>query len=157
MDQSSKVSFSSSNESSSLNRTTRILTSKADITVTNTSQKTITGPLHLVINLSTGPVTITGASGGIGSGLYNTYYIDLTNAAGGSLLPQEAVTTTLEFARSSTVRFTYTMQLYGEVCEAVSSTAPEITVTPQQITAVEGETVIMSILFCMFQQGSLPL
>ena len=73
------VSISTSNEKSTLDRTTRILTSTADITITNISASTILLPFHAVISINGTDyenVTMPQALGGYGVQPYGKYYYE---------------------------------------------------------------------------------
>ncbi len=110
----SLVKVTTANERSNLDSRTRLITSSADITITNISPRTILAPLHAVIDPSSSGVQMPGALGGPLSSPYNKYYYDLsgklTNA---ELTPGKQVSFTATFVRNSTIRFTYNVQTYG--------------------------------------------
>ena len=119
------------NESSSLNSLTRMITSTADVTLTNISEKTFTVPLHAVINISVAGVQMPEALGGVGIAPYGKYYYDMSGKLPGGLLPPGAkVTFGVKFVRPATVRFTYTANPYGLTA---SLTAPQIQVSPASV------------------------
>jgi hypothetical protein len=119
------------NESSSLNSLTRMITSTADVTLTNISEKPFTVPLHAVINISVAGVQMPEALGGVGIAPYEKYYYDLSGQIpGGVMPPGGSVTFRAVFVRYYTVRFTYTVSPYGLTA---SSTAPQIQISPTSV------------------------
>ncbi len=82
------VSVSTADESSSLDRTTRVITSTAEVTITNISNQSIKFPLHAVININGTDyqdVTMPDALGGYGTGPYGKYYYEWKEAAPGQI------------------------------------------------------------------------
>ncbi len=82
------VTVSTANESSTLDRTTRVITSTAEITISNTSNQSIIFPLHAVININGTDyqdVTMPDALGGYGTGPYGKYYYEWKEAAPGQI------------------------------------------------------------------------
>lgn len=110
------VNVTTANELSTLDSRTRLITSTADITITNISQQTVLAPLHAVFIISTTGVLMPDALGGPSTTPYDKYYYDLgSKLSAGKLAPQEKVTFTAKFVRSSTIRFTYSVLTYGIV------------------------------------------
>ncbi|MFH1673040.1 MAG: PKD domain-containing protein, partial [Pseudomonadota bacterium] len=113
-DVSANVTVSTANERSYLDRRTRIITSTADVTITNTSDKTIASPLHAVLNISSDQVQMPEALGGPGTDPYDKYYYDVSGSlSDGELSPGDSITFGVKFVRSSTVRFQYNVITYG--------------------------------------------
>jgi len=113
-DLSEYVKITTANEKSALDPRTRMITSTADVTITNSSNRTVTAPLHAVIDMSASGVQIPEALGGIGTDPYGKYYYDLTGKLpDGVLAPGNKVTFGVKFVRYYTVRFTYNILPYG--------------------------------------------
>jgi hypothetical protein len=112
---SSSFEVTFSNQSSNLDRATRVLTSRADVRIKNTSSKEIPLPLHLVV--TTDPVSsqiqLQGASGGPGIAPYQTYFITL-GGSGSTLLPQQHLDSVLTFTRPANIIFTFQASVFGE-------------------------------------------
>jgi hypothetical protein len=104
VDISSAFSVVFSNQSSNLNRATRILSSRADVRVRNTSGEAVPLPVHLVVatDPASSDIVLEGASGGVGQAPYNTFFISL-GTSGGSLQPGEHLDSVLNFSRPSRV------------------------------------------------------
>ena len=86
-DVSQHVTVTTSNERSSLDRDTRMVTSTADVTITNTSTTNISFPIHAVIEIldtDYSNVQMPDALGGLGTTPYDKYYIELTSAMSGT-------------------------------------------------------------------------
>lgn len=107
----SLVRITTANERSTLDRATRKVTSTADLTITNTSDKVIKVPIRAVF-LSTAPeVTMPEASGLTPE---NKPFYDVgAKTKIVELKPNEAVTFPIKFVYPSTVRFTYAVQVFG--------------------------------------------
>ena len=150
----SSVLFTTENETSSLNRQTRQLTSSVDIKIKNTSRDKIVGPLYLVINLTfpggevNPAINISGnqgvsALGGYGTGPFGKFYLDLTSLIPqGGLDPDATITTKLQFVRAATLRFTYALDLIGLLEPIVlppGGRPPVLSVVPETITVERGQ------------------
>ena len=128
-DVSSYVSVTTANERSVLDRRTRMITSTADVTITNVSDAAISAPFHAVIDITDTAyenVLMPSALGGPDSPPYNKYYYDLSSSlTEGNLSPAESVTFTVTFVRFYTIRFRYEIQTYG-VLEAPPENHPPV-------------------------------
>lgn len=145
-DLSSLVNITASNQRSSLDSKTRIMTSSATITITNSSAKTLTTPLHAVVSMSVASgVTMPGASGGPGTSTYGgKYYFDLSSlVVGGVLRPQTSVSFPVTFVRNSTVRFTYTIATYATVQTETGNIPPTARISaPATATIPYGQSSV---------------
>ncbi len=123
VDVSGKVTVTTANERSTMDRRTRMVTSTAEVTITNISPENISMPLHAVIEITDTDydnVQIVGAVDGSYDG--KSYYElsasqDLTD---GILSEGETVTFHIRFVRYYTDLFRYDIILYG-----VLDTTPE--------------------------------
>ncbi len=82
------VSVSTVDESSTLDRTTRVITSTAEVTIANTSDQPIKFPLYAVININGTDyqdVAMPDAQGGYGVGPYGKYYYEWEEATPGQI------------------------------------------------------------------------
>ncbi|MFH0730124.1 MAG: carboxypeptidase regulatory-like domain-containing protein [Pseudomonadota bacterium] len=139
VDMSANVQVTTSNARSTLDRQTRKVTQTADVTIKNSSSATILSPLWAVINISTTGVTMPVSTGtwtgpeGIWSPA--KYYFDLSSSAGtDGLMPGESVTFKVTFVHSSTIRFTYSVPVYGPAASSqnispVANAGPDQTIT----------------------------
>ena len=141
-DLSAYLAVSTANERSTLNNVARTVTSTADVTITNTSTRSITAPLHGVITMSASGVQMPEALGGPGTTPYGKYYYDLGGKlSGGKLPPGGKVTFGVKFVRASTARFTYTVLPFGILAPAA---APAVA-APTAVefgTVMEGQSVL---------------
>ena len=115
----SGVESSSSNERTTLNRTTAKLSSSVDVKIKNTSDRLLEPPLHAVITFSpaagstlTG-LTATGLASGIGQEPYQTFYKDLSSLIGTGLAAGAETSFSFAFERPSGVSVSYTVQVRG--------------------------------------------
>jgi uncharacterized membrane protein len=105
------IEVSTANERSRLDRRTRMITSTADVTLTNISDTTIAGPIHAVFLLSAAGVAMPEASGVNTDG---DLYYDLSEKTGiQDLSSGESITVGIQFVRSASVRFTYEIRVSG--------------------------------------------
>ena len=113
------VTFTTTNERSTMDRRTRLITSTADVTITNSSQQSISAPLHAVIEIfdtAYSNVNMPDALGGDGIDPYGKYYYDLSTILQNDvLLPQQSITFPVTFVRFYTIRFRYNLIVYGTV------------------------------------------
>jgi PKD repeat protein len=118
-DVSASISLTTANERSVMDRRTRMVTSTADVTLTNSSSESISSPLHAVIeilNTDYSNVTMPDALGGDGIDPYGKYYYDLSGElTNGVLLPGQSVTFGVKFVRFFTIRFQYKVATYGNL------------------------------------------
>ena len=119
---SDRVTVTTANERSTLDRRTQMMTSTADVTIRNSSSQAISAPFHAVIDIvdNNGPVSMPDASGGPTASPYNEYYYVLAAGAlaDGLLAPGESAVFQVRFVRSSTVRFRYNVISYGTITAA---------------------------------------
>jgi hypothetical protein len=118
VDCSSSITVTTANERSTLDRTTREITSTANVTLKNTSTpaKTLLVPFRAVININNanGAVKMPDALVSAEPGLVGKYYYDLSGKlTNGRLLPGASISFSVKFVRASTVRFTYTISTYA--------------------------------------------
>lgn len=107
------VRITTANERSTLDRATRKVTSTADLTITNISDKVIKVPIQAVFLLTVPEVTMPEANGKTTD---NKPFYDVgAKTEIVELKPNEAVTFLIKFVYASTVRFTYTVQVFGVV------------------------------------------
>jgi hypothetical protein len=112
-DVTSLVRITTANERSTLDRATRKITSTADLTITNTSDKVIKVPIRAVFLPTAPEVTMPEASG---LTTENKPFYDVgAKTEIVELKPNEAVTMPIKFVYASGVRFTYTVQVFGVV------------------------------------------
>jgi hypothetical protein len=110
------VTVSPSSEKSNLDNRTRMMTSTADITIINTSDRTLLPPLHAVIDTGGEQVKMPEALGGPGTQPYGKYYYDLSRSlTNGGLSQGQRVTFKIQFVRNAETRFTYSITTYGSV------------------------------------------
>lgn len=109
----SLVRVTTANERSTLDRQTRKLTSTADLTITNISNKVIKVPIQAIFLPTVPEVTMPEASGATTEG--KPFYDVGAKAKIVELKPNASVTVGVKFVYASTVRFTYTTQVYGVV------------------------------------------
>ena len=130
------------NERSSLNRQTGELTTTLNAAIHNLGNRTILPPFHVVVNLSTGPVTVVGAAGGTNVPPYNRHYLDLSGTlSDGSFDPGERLNLALTFKRSREVQFNYALVPYGILQE---EHPPVLLVQPTACTVSEGGTLAIA-------------
>ena len=135
--------ISSANEKTTLDRDRRELTSTVELTIKNTSQTPIYGPLHLV--LGTGEcVVMPGALGGLNVPPHNAYYFDLNEAAGEVLAPGEEITLSLTFVRPDYLFLNYQVFVFGAL-QPQGNRAPLISVLPRQKNVAQGEQVTVQV------------
>lgn len=120
---SENVLVTTANARSTMDRRTRVTTQTADVTIKNNSKIVFSKPLWAVIDISATGVEMPSATG-TWSGperKWNPekYYFDLSSAAGADgLTPDESVTFKVTFIHSSTIRFTYSVSVYGPAAAA---------------------------------------
>ena len=115
-DVSAYVTVVPSNEKSNLDQRTRMMTSTADVTLTNTSERTLLSPLHAVIDTGEAQVSVPGALGGPGIGPYGKYYFDLSGTLpGGRLVQGQQVTFRIQFVRSAETRISYSIRIHSSL------------------------------------------
>ena len=128
VDVSSSITVTTANENSVLDRLTRMITSTADITLTNSSGESVASPLNAVIEVldtDYSNVTMPDALGGEGTDPYGKYYFDLSGKlSGGILSPGQSVTFEVKFVRFYTVRFQYNVITYGNLEAGPVNQAP---------------------------------
>lgn len=113
------VEVSSSNERTSLNRTTGKLSSVVNVKIKNTSDRLLEPPLHAVITFTPvngGSLTglnVTGAQGGIGLNPYQTFFKDLTSAINTGLAAGAETTFSFTFERPPTATMSYAVTVRG--------------------------------------------
>jgi hypothetical protein len=131
------------NERSTLDRTTGEIISTVDVTVLNLGGREVLAPLHAVVNLSTGGVAVTGASGGPTSAPYNRYFVDVSpQLTGGRLLSNQGVSFPLTFRRPRTIDFSYSIEPFGLLRE---EKAPRLNVPQGPFVVMEN--ALLSIPF----------
>lgn len=111
-DVSSFVSVTYSKVTTSYNLLTKVYTSTHTATLVNTSDKTLSMPLHGVLSFYglTGTPTVVGASGGPASAPYYNYYYDLSGkVAGGSFAPGGSVSFTVTIQRKAGTSYSSTV------------------------------------------------
>ncbi len=121
-------------ERTSLDRTTRQLTSTVEVTLTNLANVAVEAPLHaVVVNNPPGGVAMPGALGGPGAGPHGQYYFDLSDRlVGGVLEPGGSVGFTATFVRDDNTFFSYAFEVHGRLGhEPVRALA--LTVEPQAL------------------------
>ncbi len=134
-----QVLVTSSNEHSTLDRQTRVLTSTVDVTLWNLGGRTVLAPLHAVVRTSATNVVVQGALGGPGDPRYHSYYHDCSDALGdGAFANGERVDLHLVFTRDVDTRFTYTVEPYGAIA---TNPPPRVTVAALQYTVPAGSNV----------------
>ena len=116
-DLSNQLYVQTSNERTSLDRVTGILTSTVDVRFINLGGRALSGPMHAVIETTpTNGVEVVGALGGLSAAPYQRPYVDLTPQLGAQALPNGAsVATRLTFRRDRDVQLTYRIVPYGEL------------------------------------------
>ena len=120
-----------SNEHSTLDRATRILSRTIDLSLRNTSPTTVIAPLHLVIQTSDPSVVVAGAQGGPGQPPYGTWWFDLSAALpNGRLETGDALQRQLLFSSPATDKFTWQARVFGRLEATDGNRAPEIVSTP---------------------------
>jgi len=113
------VESSSSNERTTLNRTTARLSSSVDLKIKNTSDRLLEPPLHVVITFTPAQgstldgLSTTGLAGGIGLAPYQTYYKDLSALIGSGLPVGAEATFGFTFDRPSITNLSYSVQVRG--------------------------------------------
>ena len=112
-DVTSLVRITTANEKSTLDRATRKLTSTADLTITNISNRVIKIPIQAVF-LPTAPEVIMPEASGLTSENKPFYDVGAKTKIV-ELKTNEAVTFPIKFVYASTVRFTYAVQVFGIV------------------------------------------
>lgn len=134
-----RIQISTANKRTTLDRRTRLLTATADITIVNISEQTIEMPLHAVFTINGTIVSMADALGGIDSGPYNTYYLDLS-----SQLPEEglAPSTEITFGISfaSRASFTYDLSVFGNIPQP-----PQLVIEQTTYTVDEGQTLAFTV------------
>ncbi|MBN1627717.1 MAG: PKD domain-containing protein, partial [Deltaproteobacteria bacterium] len=119
IDVSSSITLTTANERSTMDRLTRIVTSTADVTITNSSSENISFPLHAVIDIldtDYSNVTMPDALGGDGIDPYGKHYYDLSgDLISGVLAPGQSITFGVKFIRLFTIRFRYNVLTYGNL------------------------------------------
>lgn len=144
VDVSSHFLIATTNERTTLDRTSGRLISTVDVRVANLGGRTFLSPLHCVVNLSTTGVQVADSQGGEGFPPYQAPYLDLTpRLSNGKLDANQTLGFSLSFSRPRGVAFTYDLRMKG-VLKAVS--APELTVgkTAYRVLADETLTVPFS-------------
>jgi len=110
-----------SGERTTLDRATGRLISTVDVRLLNLGGRTMTTPLHVVVDLEiegTNTVAMPGALGGVGIGPHGTYYTDVSGQfPGGRITPNAEARTTLTFVRDRDTRFRYTPVPYATLVE----------------------------------------
>jgi hypothetical protein len=105
-----------------------MISSTADITITNSSNETISSPLHVVIDVldtTYDNVQMPDALGSSGTGPYGKYYHNLSGSLSeGELSAGESVTFQVRFVRYYTVRFRYDMYCFGVLAVVPANRAP---------------------------------
>jgi hypothetical protein len=124
----------SKTERSVTDRRTLVVTTTATVTVLNSSTRTITTPVHAVLDISSPAVQVTGAVAPGAANPYGKYYVDLSGKlAAGALAPGKSVSFTVNLACASSVRYSYQVRVFGSVATAnlppVASAGPDQTVT----------------------------
>jgi len=130
------------NERSTLDRLTGEIVSTVDVTLFNLGGREILAPLHAVISLSTGGVTVTGADSGPNDPPYNAYYKDLTpTMTGGRLAANEERSFSLTFRHARTINFTYeVVPLAGSLR---TENVPQLNVPPGPFSVDEGQLLLI--------------
>lgn len=113
------VEITSSNQRTSLNRTTGRLSSTIDMTLKNTGDRLVEPPLHAVLTFTPAGsstlqgLTVSNATGGIGQGPYQTYYVDLSSSIGTGLAAGASLTFSFAFERPASSTISYAVTAYG--------------------------------------------
>ena len=135
--------ITTTNERTTLNRATGELTTTLDARIYNLSGRVIIPPFHVVVNLSTGPVQVVGASGGTNIPPYNKYYFDMSaSLPGGSFQEGERLDIPITFKRQREIQFNYTLQPFGEL---LTENPPVISVAQLNYTVNEGQVLVIPV------------
>lgn len=115
----SGIEIATSNERTSLVRGTGRLSSTVDVKLTNTSDRLLEAPLHVLITFTPlqggnlNGLTTTGVQGGIDLAPYQTFYKDLSAVIGEGLQPRAHTSFTFTFERPSTTSASYALAVRG--------------------------------------------
>lgn len=138
-----QVLVTSSNEHSTLDRQTRVLTSTVDVTLWNLGGRTVLAPLHAVVRTTATNVMVQGALGGPDDPRYHSYFLDCSDVlVGGAFANGDRVDLRLVFTRDVDTRFTYTVEPYGTLA---SNPPPRVTVAALQYTVPAGSNVAFAV------------
>jgi len=131
--------IATTNERTTLNRTTGEYISTVDVKLYNLGGRNLSGPLHLVVRTTGNGVALDGALGGTNDPLYGAYYRDMTGLlTANRLLAGQAVETTLTFRRPRNVEMTYALEPRAALDV---EQAPLLIVQPFATETPEGQTL----------------
>lgn len=143
---SGQLSITSGNARSSFDRRRRQISSEVDLTLQNTGQQALAGPLWLVVETTSTQVTQPLASGSWsgpdGNWTPQRHYYDLSGLIStGGLTAGQSVTVHLKFVRGFRVRFTYSSTVYGPDAAAPINQPPIANAgSDQTLTLFPGQT-----------------
>lgn len=126
-----------SNERTTLDRQTRLMTSTVDIAIENVGRESVVVPLHAAFVIAGSGVTMPGMQGGPGTQPYNAYYLDLTGKLGGAPMPSGGkLNVPASFVRASGVMLTYEVRIFGALQSHIN-VSPTADAGPDQTLTLE--------------------
>ena len=143
LDVGNQFHIATTNERTTLNRTTGELISTVDVTLFNLGGRSLLGPVHLVVRTTNPDVLVINAAGNPQDPLYGAYYRDLSGQLfGNRLLAGQVLETTLEFRRPRHVDLAYELEPRALLEQ---ERVPRLTVFPFVSPIVENERLTIEV------------